>query len=122
MCSRSTWSSAAGDSAARGVDVSAARARDAGIGTSAANAPASSRSEMTEPSAIIAARSMAFFNSRTLPSHRAPSSMRSALEVRPDSGLCMRCAHSRTKIAVRYGMSSRRSRSGGSATSTTFRR
>ena len=84
--------------------------------------PLSSRSEIVVPSARMHARSMAFRSSRTLPSQRAFSSRRSADGVRPLSGFRRRSEQSRMNLAVRYGMSSRRSRSGGSVTPTTFSR
>ena len=76
---------------------------------------------LTDGDLVAAARSITFFSSRTLPSH-ALQQHRSAGGVRPLIGLRIRCAHSRMNAAVRYGMSSRRSRSGGSVTSTMFRR
>src|SRR6185436_6536711 len=81
-----------------------------------------SRSVMRFPSASMHARSTTFFSSRTLPSQEAVSSSRSATAVIPVKGLRMRWAQSPMNAAVRYGMSSRRSRSGGSSISTTLSR
>ncbi|PYR94576.1 MAG: hypothetical protein DMF84_05330 [Acidobacteria bacterium] len=82
----------------------------------------SSRSVMNSPSARIQARSITFRSSRTLPSHAASPSSRSAPGDSPSSGFCSRSDVARTNAAVRYGMSSRRSRSVGSLTSTMFSR
>ena len=61
----------------------AVRDDSGGVWGSGPNAPASSRSDSSVPSDSIQARSITFFSSRTLPSQRAVSSVRSAFGVRP---------------------------------------
>ena len=122
MCSRSTSPSAGGVTVAEGTTPLASRVRGRTPTPSCLNVPANSRSDSMVPSASIHARSIAFLSSRTLPSHRPFRSSRSALVVSPVIGFPIRFAQSRTKAAVRYGMSSRRSRNVGTVTSTIFRR
>ena len=85
-----------------------------GVGVSIAGgiAASTSRSLSIFPSLSKHARSITLRSSRTLPGHGACSSVRSAAAVMPMSGRLSRSVTSRRNTAERYGMSSRRSRSG----------